>query len=354
MRVEDLGERRLVDEVFAKRYAGSTINFGDDVALFDSMRSTSGFVVGTTDPCPFPASSLVGKYSYYSHGYLLGTINLSDLAAGGAQPLGLLVSIELPSDLPVSSLNEFLDGLDDCCLAAGTGVKGGNVRESRELRATGFAVGYLDGPPLSRSTAEAGDQLVVLGSMGLAWSCVLGIQHELRMPDVDRQRTEGVLVTPRPLVSLGRRLHAQRMLSACTDSSDGVDPAIHSIAAASGLRARINLDQVPYDRAVLDVAESLDIHPWAIARTWGDWSLVATVPESHLDELTVVAKEEGTDVAVIGDVTDGSGVDWVKAGRTGRMNLLESEHFVRRDRPFLEWYSQAILTCPIGAGAFNA
>src|SRR4051812_30627116 len=112
-----LGERRIIAEVFAKRYAHRERPFGDDCAVV--METPTGTIVASTDPSPKPVAWELGIRDYYHWGWLLASINLSDLAAAGASPIGLLTSLTLPGDMSQAILERFLDGVDECCDAYG-------------------------------------------------------------------------------------------------------------------------------------------------------------------------------------------------------------------------------------------
>ena len=145
--LRDLGERRLIDEILRPRYASSTDTFGDDCA---SLVVPSGHrLIVTTDPCPQPMAELLGFADPFFRGWLLATINLSDLAAAGAVPLGLLTSLVLESEMPISSFLRLLDGIDECCRLNGTGVIGGNLKEGKQIDVQATAFGCVPDRPLS-------------------------------------------------------------------------------------------------------------------------------------------------------------------------------------------------------------
>ena len=166
LRLIDFGERRLVEEVLAARY-GSTKNWGDDAALAAELSPGARWVVATTDPCPPPMAVSLGFNDWYYTGWLLATINLSDIAAAGAHPAGLLSSLNLPADTLLSDFTRLLDGLDSCCAAAETRVIGGNLKETPEVSLSGTAIGYCQQPPLSRHGAQPNDTLYLIGEVGL-------------------------------------------------------------------------------------------------------------------------------------------------------------------------------------------
>src|SRR5437868_5550458 len=120
----DLGERTIIREILAPRYSPAAESFGDDCV---AIAHAQGFVIITTDPCPPPMAMQVGFPDLLYRGWLLATINLSDLAAAGARPLGLLTSLQLPATTPTEDFERLLDGIDECCAEHGTAVLGGNL-----------------------------------------------------------------------------------------------------------------------------------------------------------------------------------------------------------------------------------
>jgi thiamine-monophosphate kinase len=145
----DLGERRIIAELLAPRYGSSAPPYGDDCARLSPPAGESGRIMATTDPCPPPMALALGFTDEYYRGWLLATINLSDLAAAGAEPLGLLTSLQLPTDTRVAEFLRLLDGIDDCCTQAKTSVVGGNLKESKMIDVSATAIGWCSGNPLS-------------------------------------------------------------------------------------------------------------------------------------------------------------------------------------------------------------
>ena len=169
--LRDLGERRIVEEILRSRYAQNALNYGDDCALLP-IGLDGKYVTMTTDPCPHPVADLLGFADYYYWGWLLATINLSDLAAAGAQPIGLLTSFTLPPAMLISDFTRMLDGVDECCSTVGARVVGGNLREGPQIALSGSAVGICDTLPMSRAGIQAGDHLVIIGDLGNFWGRV--------------------------------------------------------------------------------------------------------------------------------------------------------------------------------------
>ena len=179
-RLVDFGERRIIEEILRPRYEAQGVNhFGEDCAFVTGSFDRTGTIVATTDPCPEPMAYVLGFSDLYYRGWLLATINLSDLAAEGARPLGLLTSLTLPNETTIEQFVRLLDGIDDCCKLSETCVVGGNLKEGRRIELTGTAIGLCEKDRfLLRSGCRPGDLIVVVGDLGLFWAGVLGLQND--------------------------------------------------------------------------------------------------------------------------------------------------------------------------------
>ena len=160
-KLDEIGERKIISEILTERYGGSKSDyFGNDCALIPSNFSASSVIVATTDPYPLPMASILGYEDLYYWGWLLATINLSDLAAAGAKPLGLLTSLMLPNDISVGDFERLLDGIDECCEQSETKVLGGNIKEGSGIVLSATAFGSCERTNLlSRRGCNMGDLL---------------------------------------------------------------------------------------------------------------------------------------------------------------------------------------------------
>src|SRR5216684_1382291 len=159
----DFGERRILREIIPRFVADA----GDDCASV--LLGSSQFVI-TTDPVPRPAAQVIGRDDDpYWLGWLLVTINASDIAASGARPEGFVAALDLPQKFPVPSFERLLEGIKDSCHVHALRYVGGNIREAKEVAAVGTAFGSSPCTPLRRRGAKSGDNVVVLGTGGRFW-----------------------------------------------------------------------------------------------------------------------------------------------------------------------------------------
>jgi len=339
-RLSDLGERRIIEEVLRPRYGRQGVpRFGDDCALVAPGDAVAdGILVATTDPCPEPVANHLGYSDLYYRGWLLATINLSDLGAVGARPLGLLTSLILPNELTVSEFSRLLDGIDACCAASGTRVIGGNIKEGRSIDLTATAIGVCPGGAcMSRTGANVGDLIAVVGDLGLFWAGVLAAQRQAFPPGIDREVLLRNVLTPMPKVSVGLTLAQNRLLTACLDNSDGLYASLTQLAEANHVEMHVNMDDAQFSPEVLQVASLLGVDPVRLAMGWGDWQLVGCVSPSRVDEVNRVAQLQGTSLFIIGNVRAGRGIVLSHGGHQEKMAAIDSQRFTRES-----WFTSGL------------
>lgn len=271
-RLGDLGERGIQERVLRPRYRG-TEGFGDDSALLGVVDGPNELVV-TTDSCPTPVVDLLRTPDLYNAGWLLVTINLSDLAAAGAEPMGLVVNYTLPKATTLREFERLLDGVDDCCAAHGTTVVGGDIRDGAVVQLTATAVGRCTpGRRLRRSGAQAGDCLLLVGSPGFLWAAALVETGRASLPTPARQKIWQRASRPMAQLEAGQWLGESGLARVAMDVSDGLFATVRALCEANDLGAVVTGEYELED--LLDgVVEQSGLQPFDLAQTWGDWGLV--------------------------------------------------------------------------------
>jgi thiamine-monophosphate kinase len=221
--------------------------------------------------------------SWRDLGYKAAAVNLSDLAALGAEPLGLLVGLAAPTETDEEAVVELYEGLAE----GGTRVVGGDLTAAAEVVLSVTALGRSERVP-GRADARPGDFLVVTGELGAAAAGLYALQHGLEGFDelVERHR--------RPPLRLeeGRRL--SRRAHAVVDLSDGLLADARRIADRSGYKVVIDVDTVPRAPRIDEVA---DLPFWTLGE---DYELLASLTPDD-------ARASG--FRVVGRVEEGSGVE---------------------------------------------
>ena len=212
MRLSDVGELGLLAELERR---GLATGIESDAAVVDGL-------VVTQDALVEGVHFRLDWISWRDLGFRAAAVNLSDLAASGAQPSGLIVSLGTPASTQLDDVLELYDGIAE----TGVPVLGGDTTLADSLVLSVTALGRSDRVP-GRAGAGAGDRLVVTGPLGAAGAAF---------------RAER-FVRPPLRLDEGRRL-AQNA-TAMLDISDGLSQDAGHIAARSGVRCVLELERVP-------------------------------------------------------------------------------------------------------------
>ena len=349
----DLGERKIIRDVLRPRYGGAR-RFGDDCASVRLSQNRGVVLVATTDPCPPPMAAYLGIGDWFHSGWLLATINFSDLAAAGASPLGLLTSYNLPSSMPMDHFERLLDGVDGCCSAVGTQVLGGNLKESESIELSGTAFGTCsEALQVGRRGARVGDNALVIGDVGAFWAGTLGVRAgAINVDNLEHPLLRNIL-TPLPKVEVCAALAQEGLLRAAIDNSDGLYPSLGQLADASGLGVTVFPDEIVYSSEVTAAAAALGLEVFRLGLGWGDWQVVAAVAPEVTQRAIELSEGLGVPCCVAARFREGSGVEVAYDGVTGPLMKLDSERFTKASwfSAGIEGYIHALTTAPIVASA---
>jgi thiamine-monophosphate kinase len=320
----DLGERRILREVIPRFTEGA----GDDCAQFELA---SRRMVVTTDPVPRPAAQVIaGDEDPLWLGWLLVTINASDIAASGAKPEGFVAALDLPRDYPLHLFERLLEGIQKSCRANALHYIGGNIRETTgAVAGVGTAFGSSVKPVLSRRGALPGDFVVVFGESGRFWADAFRHQAGRSL-----DKTSSPLFSPVSQATTIHRLHEADLLACGMDTSDGLAPTLEELAIVNSVAIEIDLSALRSASQYNDIA----IRAERLWFGWGDWTVVSTIREAKLEAVSTAMASMGRPWAIIGHVVAGQPkVDLVDHDRRLRAQRLESERFAPDS-----WFTEGI------------
>lgn len=317
----DLGERRILRDIIPQYVCSA----GDDCAIIGSLK---GHVVVTTDPVPSPAANVIGgDMDLYWLGWLLVTINASDVAASGAMPRAFVAALELPSKLPVDDLHRLLQGVRDSCLANGLDYVGGNLREAAAVGGVGTAIGTSKRRPLTRRGARLGDQVILIGEGGRFWADVERLRRGI---PVSKERSP--VFAPISQTRNVHKLHDKGLLVCAMDTSDGLAPTLEEVSRVNSLNLNVRLNSMTMSDT------SLCERPERLWMGWGDWSVVAAVRPSKLEAVIEMLHSLRAPHTVIGEFVAGPpGVNLVTGTSNMPLGRLESERFAADS-----WFSKGV------------
>ncbi|MFO0987801.1 MAG: thiamine-phosphate kinase [Alphaproteobacteria bacterium] len=233
-------------------------------------------------------------------------VNLSDLAAKGARPLGYLLALVLPAETKAAWLARFAAGLGADQKEFGIPLLGGDLTRTPgpptiSITAIGEAPA---GRPLLRGGARRGDLVFVSGTIGDAALGLLALKGRLpRLAARHRRFLAGRYLLPEPRLALGRAIAP--LAHAAMDVSDGLVADLGHICEASGCGAEIDLTAVPASPAAQQAGER---HTLARLTGGDDYELLFAAPLSAEAGLRAAARKTGVPVTRIGRSVGGSGV----------------------------------------------
>jgi thiamine-monophosphate kinase len=330
--VGDLGEHALIERIRAcvpAAPAWITIGMGDDAAVIEPARNradvitTDAFVEGVHFDRDYVPPAAVGHKAL--------AVNLSDLAAMGAEPRAALLSLVLPGAMPVGEFDAMMAAWLALAAKYKVALIGGNIsRSPGPLVLDVTAIGTVKPRRvLTRGGAGPGDGIYVSGAVGAACAGYLARRRERNggQASTENGRAEAGdggmaacserFLTPDPRVRLGLLLGRNRVASACVDLSDGLGDAVRQVAGASGVGAEIDGDAVPVPEAARRwFADREGLDPLDAAVSGGeDYELLFTVPARRRRALAAVLRlTDGLPCTRIGTVTADRGLVVTRQG----------------------------------------
>lgn len=234
----------------------------------------------------------------YTDPYLIGwmtvTASISDLAAVGAKPIGVLLIENIPSGYPADKLQLIQKGIHEACCEYDTFVIGGDTNSSRELQMGATAIGIIEDENLvSRLGCQENDLLMISNPMGLGMGFALTqlFYKQYNIPYL-----------PTPKLINGQLI--RKYATSCIDTSDGFIPAICNLIELNNMGFAISKEFDDFiDKRIIEIAQKTEIPNWFfLAGPHGEFELVFTIPTSNLNEfLTEAIKIDWTPI-IIGSV----------------------------------------------------
>jgi len=329
--VSDVTERDLIARIQARLPPAPDwmlVGIGDDAAVVEPERnrvevlSVDALVEGVHFDRAFVPAEAIGHRAL--------AVNLSDLAAMGAEPRLALLSFALPPQLPLDDFDGIVVGLTALAARHRVHVAGGNLtRSPGPLMLDVTVAGTVKRrQALTRSGARPGDELYVSGTIGSAAAGLQMLRQHLttattvstedneghgiiRLPRPPSSSVSSVVepcveryLRPEPRVRLGLMLARNRVASACIDLSDGLADGVHQIAMASGVGAAVDVETLPIDVAARVWFEARGLDPVTESLVAGDdYELLFAVRPGAVRRLAAASRHSGAAITRIGRCT---------------------------------------------------
>jgi len=316
-----LGEFDIIARYFARPGKGGRkdvlLGIGDDAAVVDSHPGRKLVVAMDTivEGVHFPVDTDAADI-----GYRALAVNLSDLAAMGAEPAWMTMSLSL-SRANEQWLTGFAAGLFELAKDFDVALIGGDTVRG-PLVITVQIAGWVESDGwLTRSGAKPGDLLFVSGIPGEAAAGLAVVQRRI-LGGESASFLKHRFLRPRPRIELGRQLRT--VATAAMDVSDGLLTDLKKLCAASGVGARLNVDALPESAAMRELFEPDDVLQFALAGG-DDYELLFTLPPERIEAIATLQLQQR--VTHIGVITSDTGVQCLRDGQPFRIKRAGYDHF---------------------------
>jgi len=331
---------RAIEHRFSRRAPQLVRGIGDDAAVVAASPGTWWHL--TTDLLVEGVHFDLRTASPESVGYRAAVANLSDIAAMGAVPRFLLVSLAIPKVLTSSQIHRLYDGLMRACRGHGVNLIGGDTSASKSgLFLSITLIGSTRARrALFRHGAQVGDRIYVTGTLG---DSLAGLQlltrsrrsrsareGNPRLSRSDRKVLVDRHLRPTARLAEGQWLNRARLATTAIDLSDGLSGDLCHICEESRVGAELDLEQIPISAACRAFAKSRRLDPVQLALAGGeDYELLFTVSSTKQPVLERQARARGFRIACIGTIRPGRFGMRMKSGdgMTKPIPMTSYEHF---------------------------
>ena len=321
-KLTDLGERKAIRLISNILYDGDeAVGIGDDCAALDFGEE---YLLISTD--------MISKKTHvpkimtpWQIGWFVVAINLSDVAAKGGRPLGLVLSLGLPGDTSELFLEKLIRGANACATTHGTSIIGGDTKENPSITICGTVFGTVKKDQfMSRRGAKPGDVIAVTGRLGKA-----GAGHYAMESNIKDPRILGGLLEPKPRINEGISLAGEKVVSSCMDISDGLSSSLYQLKELNNVGFEIERERIPLSQMLIKLAgenENLDVYKYCL-HFGGDYELLLTIPSNKFEKARRSVERSGNYLTNIGRVTNVEEVCIVESGVKKLLPNEGYEHF---------------------------
>ena len=315
-----MGEFDLIARFFTRPVRRSPLGVGDDCAL---LQPAPGMQLAVSTDLLVEGRHFLSTVDPRALGHKALAVNLSDLAAAGAQPLAFSLALALPR-VDEAFLAGFARGLFALADEHGCELIGGDTTQG-PLNICITVFGEVPpGQALLRSGARVGDDLYVSGSVGdarLALECFRG---NITLVGDAFEQVRIAMEQPQPRVALGVALRS--VATSAIDVSDGLLGDLTHILNRSSVGATIEVDSVP--RSSVLSSQPLALQRECTLAGGDDYELLFTAPPSHATDVQAAAREAGVPVTRIGRIDRSRALTLVDAqGRSVAHTFGSFDHF---------------------------
>ncbi len=316
-----MNEKDLIEKYFIKRCNDNSIiaGIGDDAAIV-TVRPNHQLVI-TTDTM-LEGCHFTEKTPPYAIGYKLMAVNISDIAAMGAEPRWATLNLIL-THADEEWLEQFSMGLKDCAQSQNISLIGGDTTRGDCLALSVQLIAEIpSNKSMLRSGAQVNDEIFVTGVIGSAAQALEYLQQHNYSHDNLTESQYSALYMPPSRIKLAQDL--REVATSAIDISDGLLHELELICAAGQTGAEIQLDQIPLDT----VSDGLEFDVMKAITGGEDYELLFTAATHHAEAIYSLANKHHCKISSIGKITEDKPIELYQGNQP--VNYPESsgyDHF---------------------------
>ncbi len=323
---KELGERKIIETILKQldKPPNMPVPFGDDVAAIENKNKNlmiikTDMLVAKTDIPP--------KMSYWQAARKAVIMNISDFAAKGVKPLGLLASLGTPPNITKKNIEQIGKGLNAGAREYDTYVLGGDTNETQGLTINIALFGMAKkGDIILRSGAQPGDIVATTGPFGLTSSGLKILTEKLTAPAKIRKKLIDAVLMPYARLKEGLVLAETRATTASIDSSDGLAWSLHEISHASNVGFIIDAPPIPKETS--EFARIHHLNSLELSLYGGEeYELVVTIKPKHWRRVKDMVLQKGGNLVKIGKTTAEKTLFLKRDGKMVKIEARGYEHF---------------------------
>jgi len=312
IKISNFGEKKLIEQFIKPLFNPNNDLFGigDDCAMIDCNENET--LLLSTDRVPADLISFkLGLIDYFGLGKYLAHLNISDIAACGGKPIGLLLNFGLPNNLLIDDFQKLLNGIKSVIDKFDCKVLGGDITASNEISISATSIGKTQkGKALTRRNAKEGDYIFVSRPVGLTPSAFEYFCN-LKPKGFSLAKSEEETLIKQftemfPLCELGQQLSNSGFCTSCMDNTDGLGQSLLELSQLSGVAMQVDSDKVFIEQLTKNICSQTDYDLIQFAFGAGaDFSLVGTLSGQKTES---EYQNQFNNISIIGQVTSGQGV----------------------------------------------
>ena len=317
-KLSELGERKAIELISSMLSKGDvSVDIGDDCAALEFGEE---YLLVSTDMIT-EKTHIPDVMTPWQAGWFIVSINLSDIAAKGGKPLGLVLSLGLPKDTTEIFLKELMKGANDCAIKYGTTIIGGDTKENSQITICGTAFGTVRKDEfMGRKGAKPGDIVAVTGTLGKAGAGYFALQHSIK------DNIQKDLLEPQPRIKEGRTLAKQKIATSCMDISDGLSSSLYQLQELNNVGFEIKKDCIPLSASLFHLAKKhteMNVYKYSL-HFGGDYELLLTILPDKFEQA-------GGKLTAIGTVTKEQDIILIDGSSRTILKNKGYEHFKDSD-----------------------